>query len=917
MAETTPAKIVCEIPELPEDPRASFDPLKSTLPRAIAGTRPCDETEVDYQALLRQRFRQSAKRKSAENETPPDIAIPMTYTLDKLIGRGGFGEVWEGVQTNFGRRVALKRLRADLQEKSNSIAAAAELYEVTFRQEAITAGCLEHPNILPVYAFGVDAKGVPVLAMKLIRGLPWVERLDEDWDRLPVPDYIGRHLPVLIDMAQAVAFSHSRGILHRDLKPSQVMVGEFGEVLLADWGLAIAFDPAALAREGYTPGEFAAPTTETATNPAGTVAYMAPEQTEPTAARLGPWTDVFLLGATLYYLLTNTPPHDAPVSLAAYADAMRCQITPPEERCPGREMPRDLVELAMQAMRSDPKQRTPSALAFIDGLRDHLTGAGRRREALALTREAAVQLAESNDEYRALSGCVTLLDRAQMMWPDNQATLALMEKVHAAFARAAMQNGDLVLARAHGERLSVGSERAFLLAEIAAHEEDQRRAQNHLRDAYDLVRERSARAEDLMSFMLTDLYDGLKPIGRLDLLDKVVRKAIDYHDSSSDGELSEADYRNRARALSALGEVQRERGDLAGSRATYEKALALLQGVEATEPATIRDLGMAWSKLGDVKRAQGEIDGSLQAYRQTLALFQEAGAASPNDWRSQRDIFIIHERLGFLNELKGNLDDALLEYERSQSIAENLAKDDPDSPARKQDLSFSLNRVADVLKTRGDLAGAADVCTRALSLRREISNAEPDNASFQRDLAVSAMMVGDIRMQMRDYGEALRSYEEAVRLTEQLAHRDMSNASRQSDHALALGNVAEMLRLEGRNQLALDKYLAALEINERLAAHDPSNTFHQFAIGWTRLGLGRVYSALGDSRAARAQWERSVLVLAQTIGTNRGAMSLDAYTQSLILLDRIDEARPHAKELLARGWPDPQFRELCAKAGIS
>ena len=114
----------------------------------------------------------------------------------------------------------------------------------------------------------------------------------DDIRNLPVVDHLAKHLLILIDVGNAVAYAHSRGIVHRDIKPSQVMVGEFGEVLLMDWGLAVSAPmdakPGKVPEEGYRgPRLKFAPSTMTASNPSGTPAYMAPEQTESTARNIG------------------------------------------------------------------------------------------------------------------------------------------------------------------------------------------------------------------------------------------------------------------------------------------------------------------------------------------------------------------------------------------------------------------------------------------------------------------------------------------------------------------------------------------------------------------------------------------------------------------------------------------------------
>ena len=273
------------------------------------------------------------------DERPPD----QPTVLVERIAEGGMGEVWEGVQTSLGRSVAVKTVRPDLLDddrRASSIAA--------FRHEAVVAASLEHPNIVPVHDLEEPVAGVsPRLVMKRVRGVAWSDLLTADYRELDAGQFLTKNLPILADVAQAVAFAHSKGIVHRDLKPAQVMVGEFGEVLLMDWGLSVYvgdgndLDPstvAALARPDSAP------------NPTGTPALMAPEQTDSSAERIGPWTDVYLLGGILYLLLTGKFPHGAASSRSSFEHAVKGEVEPPSRRAPERAVPPELEVLCMEAL---------------------------------------------------------------------------------------------------------------------------------------------------------------------------------------------------------------------------------------------------------------------------------------------------------------------------------------------------------------------------------------------------------------------------------------------------------------------------------------------------------------------------------------------------------------------------------------
>jgi serine/threonine protein kinase/tetratricopeptide (TPR) repeat protein len=393
--------------------------------------------------------------------------------LRHVIGRGGFGEVWEAVQVSLGRVVAAKRMRDDLHRRDDLDSARAVALQEAFRAEALTSASLEHPNIVPIYDLGIDGDGRTILAMKYVRGKPWSLALQEEFNAMPVPEFLARHLAILISVSQAVAYAHSRGIVHRDLKPSQVMVGEFGEVLLMDWGLAVAYDPEALAARLQNQHGEMVPNCGTATSPAGTPAFMAPEQTEPTATHIGPWTDIYLLGGTLYYILTGDTPHTSDNSVAAFYEASEGVVVRPESKCPDREIPADLSELCMFAMAAKTTERPGSAGVFITALQDHLSGTTSRREAMALADQVRTRIENAGGRYAELADADNLLTRAMTLWPGMPGGAALRERVLGDYVRSALDHGDLMLARVQAERFNAGEERTAFLDEISRRNEQE------------------------------------------------------------------------------------------------------------------------------------------------------------------------------------------------------------------------------------------------------------------------------------------------------------------------------------------------------------------------------------------------------------------------------------------------------------
>jgi len=273
-----------EIPEFPSLSPSTVDP---------AETQTLDEGEVVFEVV--------GKRSIGAGPLPTGS---LRYQPLRSHAKGGLGEVFVARDTELNREVALKEIQARF--------AGIEECRARFLSEAEITGGLEHPGIVPVYGLGAYSDGRPYYAMRFIRG-DNLQSAAEGFHQAGRPDFesleFRQLLSRFVDVCNAVAYAHSRGVIHRDLKPSNIMLGDFGETLVVDWGLAkvgAAVD-AELAGLPLAPSISAVETLDGSL--VGTPAYMSPEQAAGKIEELSPATDIYSLGATLFFLLTKRAPH--------------------------------------------------------------------------------------------------------------------------------------------------------------------------------------------------------------------------------------------------------------------------------------------------------------------------------------------------------------------------------------------------------------------------------------------------------------------------------------------------------------------------------------------------------------------------------------------------------------------------------
>ncbi len=323
-----------------------------------------------------------------------------------IIGAGGMGVIRSATQRSLDREVAVKSVK----NKRSSDRARAQLY-----REAWVTGRLEHPNIVPVYALGQNADKSLAFVMKHIEGVPWshvIHRPHLHVDLLEGTDPISFHLDVFETVCQAIHYAHDRGVLHRDIKPDNVMLGRFGEVYVLDWGIAVG-----LGTEQVGP----LPPASEIRGVEGTPSYMAPEMARADATLIGLRSDVYLLGAVLHEILVREPLHDGG-SVTEVLEAAYQSDPPvyPDDISP------ELGAIVIAATHHDPANRFSS----VDALRRAVVAYSEHRASEQLSTEGAqrdaqlVRLLEAAEPdqveiARLSAGARFGFEQALKAWPGN------------------------------------------------------------------------------------------------------------------------------------------------------------------------------------------------------------------------------------------------------------------------------------------------------------------------------------------------------------------------------------------------------------------------------------------------------------------------------------------------------------------
>jgi len=824
------------------------------------------------------------------------------YEILELIGRGGMGTVHAGRQRSLNRIVAVKILDRGGETEEN---------RRQFLTEAAIIGTLDHPNIVPIHELGEDAGGELFYSMKMIRGTPWNECMKEKGLR--------ENLEILLRVCDAVAFAHSHGIIHRDLKPHNVMIGDFGEVLVVDWGLAVSVGG----------GDCPAPLTEANVH-GGTVAYMAPEMALGIPEDIGFHSDIYLLGAILFQIITGRPPHGGETVLDTILAAARNVILPHEDDG-------ELMAVALQAMETDPAARHAAVRDFQTALRQYLS----HEESIVLCQEAEGDLerALEKDDYELFRRSVFGFEQALKLWKRNARAQDGSTRARGAWARCALRREDLDLAASlipqmgtvgkdleervlrarrrrdsRRRRIRVLARTAVALTALVVavlsvslvmiirersrvrHAEAMASRQRNLAlktldtvvDRVDSELAKRPAMQDLRRYLLDLAIEGLDEVS-----DSVSEKApVDLRLAAAHQSMArifhaarrnEQAKRHELRAIGILEELSRQgaavpplelarayeqmgniehnfnMGNLQAARGYYLKAMEAMRRGHPDDLESLLELDRLYEDLGDVSL---DMDEKKEAERWYAEAANLAGRLSRGHGGQEAVLTARTDSLmrqGDLAEAFQRDVEARRYFEEALRILGGIQEPSPGIRRRKM---LVLQRLGEnAAKGPGGNGEAGRYFARARSIGEELVSSDSTNGQYRRDLLVSIWFQGDLE---RDSGRTKRArmrYLEAIDIARGLLALNPDNAEARRDLFICCNRVGDMDMRSGDDEEARTYYRRGLEISEGLASENPGNLGAQTDLVVSHYKLGELAEHSGDHTGAMKHWERCAEIL--------------------------------------------------------
>jgi eukaryotic-like serine/threonine-protein kinase len=772
------------------------------------------------------------------------------YRLLRFHARGGLGRVSVARDEGLDREVALKEIQPSLAQDT--------LRRSRFLLEAQVTGNLEHPGIVPVYGLGSFADGRPFYAMRFVSGetlasaIDRFHRTDRDpgWKpgerSLALRGLLGR----LIDVANAVAYAHSRGVLHRDLKPNNVMLGPYGETLVVDWGLAKILSPSGPATSDCdgapaTRSQFGHELIETIPGTAfGTPAYMSPEQAVGDPDGIGPPSDVYSVGATLYCLLTGRAPFQGGDAIVLLSRVQTGQFPRPRTVAPNTPAALEAICLKAMALRPADRYQTPREMAddIEHWLADEPVSAYRERRAERISR----WLRRHRTWTRAVAAALVLVSIVSIV------AVVAVERAWS-FEHSARLKEQLARYEAGVQRDKVQEARRQADANFATAREAVNRlmselAKTRLAAVPEAERLRRQVAADAAEFnerflrmrpddpgvqfdaarVFREVANIDRMLGQFDQSVAAYTRSVELLEALAESWPAKPEYRDRlAETLTDAGEGLRMEGRPREAEPFYRKAIDLADHLLADSPSSVA-----------FRRTKADCLVGLAAALLDLGRPAEAQAAGEQAVASFRDVG---------GGVRSSHFDSLLLAMMLEDWAKTLARGGRSHEAEPP-----------LLESIGRLTALRDEPLDPSRLRRIPESLIRDNASFCLALAQTELGL-ILSAEPARRGEAERAFDAAITGLDRLGASRTPIPLRRAALGQALLDRGSLRTLNGLTHEAESDWTVARKLLSGLVSEFPHNAAYRTPLALALERLGRLAVAKGDLGAARPLLEEAVV----------------------------------------------------------
>jgi serine/threonine protein kinase/tetratricopeptide (TPR) repeat protein len=760
------------------------------------------------------------------------------YQLTRQLGRGGMGIVYEAWHLSLRRRVALKVLPFTAAHDAKQIS--------RFKNEAQAAAQVQHPNIVPIFAVG-EENGIHFYVMQLIAGksltklleelrgngepsMEGAARNDSPTSSADTLDRVRAAAQLGIQAAEALHAAHEYGVVHRDVKPSNLLLDDNGKLWITDFGLARCRESEGLTQTGDV---------------LGTMRYMSPEQALGRAELIDHRSDVYSLGVTLYELATLVHPAEGASDLQLYFDRGRPNFKP--LRHWNRQIPVDFQTIVMKAISEFPHERYGTARQFAEDLRRFLDG----KPILASPPTVAMRFSKWAKRHRrvlasaSIVALVGMLGHTALVTREQAATERALDR-----ARESVQHAHAVLDRfsqlgdqlaaipgAEGVRQqllhdSVSFYRQFdeqaaddenllkesalaqnKLGSLAQQMGDRREALESYRKACRLWENRVAQQPSNPEFLRhlavcrNNLGMLLFEMGRTDEALALLRSAYGvqrglFAKAPSDQQLA----LDLATTHSNLGLILEQRGALDDANKEFREAIAInerLAKTAAKNEAVLRGLAAAYNNLGSAIE-ESDADNAAECYRKAIALQRQLVQANPIHRIYQGDLARTYNNLGYLSSRRRQWQKAEMCYSDAIRIQENLVKASPYAVAYRRDLAISYNNLGMAQSHSGPWKAAQTSFREAVRLQQQLLSARPADVQTLSNQGSVFNNLGLLLDRQRLFVEAEAAYRQAIDFQKQALDGAPSDDRLRALLSRHYFNYAANLRSQGKLQAAIE-----------------------------------------------------------------------------------------------------------------